>query len=121
MDDRNAKPGPSVDRDDRELAERLHALERELDKGRAARDTEASRDAAPARPGMALGFRLAADFVAGVVLGAALGWGLDRLLGTSPWGLVVFLLLGFAAGILNAMRSAGLLKPGPPGPDDRPG
>lgn len=121
MDDRNAKPGPSVDRDDRELAERLHALERELDKGRAARDTEASRDAASARPGMALGFRLAADFVAGVVLGAALGWGLDRLLGTSPWGLVVFLLLGFAAGILNAMRSAGLLKPGPPGPDDRPG
>jgi F0F1-type ATP synthase assembly protein I len=31
---------------------------------------------------------------------------------------MVFLLLGFAAGILTVMRSAGLVKPGPAGPDD---
>jgi ATP synthase protein I len=35
-----------------------------------------------------------------------IGWFLDRWLGISPWGLIVFLLLGFAAGILNVMRSA---------------
>jgi ATP synthase protein I len=36
------------------------------------------------------------------------GWLLDRWLHISPWGLIVFLLLGFAAGVLNVMRAAGL-------------
>jgi len=33
----------------------------------------------------------------------------DRLAGTSPWGLIIFLLLGFCAGVLNVLRSAGLV------------
>jgi ATP synthase protein I len=66
-----------------------------------------------------MALRLGADFVAGVVVGGAIGWGIDRLLGTSPWGLIVFLLLGFAAGVLTVLRSAGLVNQGPPGPDDR--
>ena len=37
-----------------------------------------------------------------------MGWGFDRLLSTSPFGLIVFLLLGFAAGVLNVIRSAGV-------------
>ena len=37
-----------------------------------------------------------------------MGWLLDRWLHISPWGLIVFLLLGFAAGVLNVMRVAGL-------------
>jgi ATP synthase protein I len=43
------------------------------------------------------------------VVGAGLGWLIDRWLGISPWGLMLFLLLGFAAGVLNVMRSAGLV------------
>ena len=65
-----------------------------------------------------MALRLGADFVAGVVVGVALGWGVDRLFGTRPWGLVVFVLLGFAAGLLTVLRSAGLVKPGPAGGDD---
>ena len=42
---------------------------------------------------MALGFRLSSELVAGVVVGAAIGWGFDRLLSTSPFGFIVFLLL----------------------------
>jgi ATP synthase protein I len=67
--------------------------------------------------GYARGFRLSSELVAGVVVGAGLGWGLDRLLGIAPWGLIVFLLLGFAAGVLNVMRSAGVVAS--PGLDDR--
>ena len=59
--------------------------------------------------GYAKGFRLSSELVAGVLVGAGLGWLIDRLLGVSPWGLIVFLLLGFAAGVLNVMRSAGLI------------
>jgi ATP synthase protein I len=57
---------------------------------------------------MARGFRLSTELVAGVVVGALIGWGFDRLLSTSPWGLIVFFLLGFTAGVLNVMRSAGV-------------
>ena len=52
-------------------------------------------------------FRMSSEFVAGVIAGGGLGWLLDRLLGTSPWGLIVFLLLGFAAGTFNVVRAAG--------------
>jgi F-type H+-transporting ATPase subunit a len=57
---------------------------------------------------MARGFRLSSELVAGVVVGAVIGWGFDRLLSTSPLGLIVFLLLGFVAGVINVMRSAGV-------------
>jgi ATP synthase protein I len=68
------------------------------------------QDAAQARASaMAVGLRLSSELVAGVLVGAALGWGFDRLLSTSPWGLIVFLLLGFTAGVINVMRSAGVM------------
>ena len=113
MDDGDGKPDLSAARD-AELARRLGDLGRRLDKQQ--RNAEVGgnqREAEPGRPGYAVAMRLAADFVAGVLLGAAIGWGFDKLVGTSPWGLIVFLLLGFAAGILTVMRSAGLVKPGP--------
>ncbi len=118
MGDRDGKPDPSGS-EDAALAARLHALDRRLDAERAARRRQMSGPSSPTRQNMALALRLAADFIAGVVLGAALGWGVDRWLGTSPWGLIVFLLLGFAAGVLSVLRSAGQIRPGPPGPEDR--
>ncbi len=46
------------------------------------------------------------ELVVGVLVGAAMGWGLDELLGTKPAFLIIFILLGFAAGIRTVMRSA---------------
>ena len=66
-------------------------------------------DRAATASGYARGFRLSSELVAGVLVGAGLGWLIDRLLGTSPWGLIVLLLLGFAAGVLTVMRSAGVI------------
>ena len=60
---------------------------------------------------MARGFRLSAELVAGVLVGAVIGWLLDRVLGISPWGMIVFVLLGFVAGVLNVMRAAGVVAP----------
>ncbi len=64
---------------------------------------------------MARGLRLSSELVAGVLVGAVLGWLIDRWLGVSPLGLIVFVLLGFAAGIVNVLRAAGLAA----GPGDR--
>jgi ATP synthase protein I len=55
--------------------------------------------------GLARGLRLSTELVAGVLAGAGIGWALDRWLGISPWGLIVFLLLGFAAGVRNVVRA----------------
>src|SRR5262245_412738 len=57
---------------------------------------------------LARGFRLSTELVAGVLVGAFIGWALDKWLGISPWGMIVFLLLGFAAGVVNVMRAAGV-------------
>jgi ATP synthase protein I len=57
-----------------------------------------------------MGFRLSSELIAGVAVGALMGWGFDRLLSTSPFGLIVFVLLGFTAGVLNVVRSAGVAQ-----------
>ncbi len=59
--------------------------------------------------GYAQAVKISSEFIAGVLVGAGIGWVADEWLGTSPFGLIVFLLLGFAAGVLNIMRSAGLV------------
>jgi len=70
---------------------------------------DAGADRAATASGYARGFRLSSELVGGVLVGAGLGWLIDRLLGISPWGFIVFLLLGFVAGVLNVMRSAGVV------------
>src|SRR5260370_39707012 len=52
-------------------------------------------DGAARASAMARGLRLSSELIAGVVVGAVIGWGFDRLLSTSPFGLIVFFLLAF--------------------------
>ena len=56
--------------------------------------------------GIGVGMRIAVELVAGVVVGTGLGLLLDRWLGTKPWLLIVGVILGSAAGILNVQRVA---------------
>lgn len=63
-------------------------------------------DAAARNTGqLGLGFRIAVDLFAGVVVGMGMGLVLDRWLGTSPWLLLLFLVFGFGAGMTNMLRS----------------
>lgn len=101
--------------DEAALSARLGSLDQRLSKIRDGRkigtgQSGNEQDAAQARASaMAMGLRLSSELVAGVLVGAGLGWGFDRLLSTSPWGLIVFLLLGFTAGVINVMRTAGVM------------
>jgi ATP synthase protein I len=100
--------------DEAALSARLGHLDQRLSKLRDDRkiqtdQSQAGSDNATSRASaMAVGLRLSSELVAGVVVGTVLGWGFDRLLSTSPWGLIVFMLLGFVAGVINVMRSAGV-------------
>ena len=100
--------------DEAALSARLGSLDHRLSKIRGNRKigTDQSgneQDGAQAKASaMAIGLRLSSELVAGVLVGAGLGWGFDRLLSTSPFGLIVFFLLGFVAGVVNVVRSAGV-------------
>ncbi|MCY4306301.1 MAG: AtpZ/AtpI family protein [Aestuariivita sp.] len=53
-----------------------------------------------------LAWRMVIELVAGLCTGFGMGYGLDYVLGTTPWLMIVFIFLGFAAGIQTMMRSA---------------
>jgi ATP synthase protein I len=100
--------------DEAALSARLGSLEHRLSEVRDSRNIRTDQSEAGSGDGsarasaMALGFRLSSELVAGVLVGALMGWGFDRLLSTSPFGLIVFVLVGFVAGVLNVIRSAGV-------------
>lgn len=70
-----------------------------------------------------LAWRMVIELVAGLLIGFGMGYGLDRLFGTLPIFLVLFTLLGLAAGIKTMLRSAAELqadaKTPPLGADER--
>jgi ATP synthase protein I len=114
MGSRDQDPG-SRPTNEAALAARLRRLGERLDRTGASRakDTDTAPRPRADASGLARGLRLSTEFVAGVLIGALVGWLLDRWLHISPWGLIVFLLLGFAAGVLNVMRAAAGLAGNP--------
>jgi ATP synthase protein I len=100
--------------DEAALSARLGSLDQRLSEIRDGRKTRTDQpgsgggDGSARASALARGFRLSSELIAGVVAGALIGWGFDRLLSTSPFGLIVFLLLGFVAGVVNLVRSAGV-------------
>lgn len=51
--------------------------------------------------------------VAATAIGLAIGYGLDRVFGTSPWLTLTFTLFGIAGGFLNLFRDVGMMGRGP--------
>ena len=101
------------------LEDRLKRLDAELAERRKTDGADAAAEAraAESRTGYAVAMKLSSEFVAAVIVGALLGYLLDHFAGTGPWGMIVFLLLGFGAGVLNVLRAAGLVAS--PHPVDR--
>ena len=85
--------------------ERLRRLRDRLAELQAAEDPDAPR-AADHHAQAHLAWRMVVELVAGLLVGFAIGYGLDVLFGTRPWLLVIFTLLGFAAGVQTMIRTA---------------
>jgi ATP synthase protein I len=62
---------------------------------------------------MSMAFRVAIELAAAILVGGLIGWFLDKWLGTTPWLLMVFVILGLASGTLTAYRTAKLLEDNP--------
>ncbi|MGB9369660.1 MAG: AtpZ/AtpI family protein [Xanthobacteraceae bacterium] len=111
MSDNSRNEEREIPPEEAALSARLKSLGQRLDQAGSARASEANtfRSATDAS-GFARGFRLSSELIAGVLVGAGLGWLIDRWLGSLPWGMFAFALFGFSAGVLNVVRSAGVVR-----------
>jgi ATP synthase protein I len=99
----------------------LSQLGKRIDQARQDRLRHEAGPGSGAPPGGALGvgLRIAIELVSALCVGLALGWVFDRVLGTRPWGLIVFFFLGAAAGMLNVFRAAKNIGSGASPPSNR--
>ncbi|MDR1827458.1 MAG: AtpZ/AtpI family protein [Methylobacteriaceae bacterium] len=86
---------------------------------RHSRQERASRGAGYFRAGdFSQALRLPVEFASGVLAGLLIGWLIDRTFATSPWGILIFAVVGFCTGMYNLLRATGHITMGRP--DDRP-
>jgi ATP synthase protein I len=86
---------PQKPKDLRELGDKLDAAQRRAKGGNTAPPTS-----------LGIAFRFSTEMVAGLIVGGGLGYGIDWLAGTKPIFLIVFVVLGAAAGIRNVLSAA---------------
>ncbi len=84
---------------------RLAALEKRIEIAKTAAAPRRSAQEDKHRQAQ-LAWRMVIELVAGLMIGFSIGYGLDFLFGTMPLFLVLFILLGFAAGVKTMLRSA---------------
>ena len=85
----------------------LNDLDSRLQAARRKRDAAQDKQREAANGGLGLAMRIATELVAALAVGVAIGWALDRWLGTKPWLLILFFILGSAAGVMNVLRAVG--------------
>ncbi len=88
------------DKDGGSFEERLQAAQTKRASNAPVPPSDAQGTASP----MGIGVRVGVELVSALAVSVAIGWGLDRWLGTKPWLLALFMLLGGAAGVANVWR-----------------
>lgn len=91
--------------------ERLRALEARLAKAKGSPAPEKGATGKAFSQGE-MAWRMVIELVSGMILGLAIGYGLDWLFSTRPVFLVIFALLGFAAGVKTMLRTARSMNEG---------
>ena len=89
---------------DDDQKQRMAQLEEKLAAARKAQEPKPRADEHYSMANMA--WRMVIELVAGLAIGFGIGYGLDLLFGTLPIFMVLFVLLGLAAGVKTMLRSA---------------
>ena len=99
--------------------QRISSLDERLDRLEASEAARTGRDRPGADPNTRMGNRVIADLIGGVAGGMLVGWLIDRIFGTTPWGFMIFLFLGIVVAFRNIFRLANgaALNPREPGGD----
>ena len=83
----------------------LEELDAKLKAARRQRGAKGGGSKAEAGSGLGMALKVGVEFVSAVGVGVAIGLLLDYWLETKPWLMIVFFLLGSAAGFLNIFRA----------------
>ncbi len=102
--------------EDREaFRRRADQLGKRLDEVQGRKTVEQVKPDGASGAGLAQAFRFATELIVGLGVGWFIGSSLDGAFGTAPWLMITFLMLGFAASMLNVIRAAQRTKvTGPP-------
>ena len=86
--------------------------------GRPGAENHSADGGSKAMSGHSRAARLGTEFIAAILVGAGIGYVADQALGTSPWVMLVMLLVGFASGVLNVIRAVTEMNRANPAPLD---
>jgi len=85
--------------------ESLKELGGRLDRARRAQQPVSNAPGAGTSDALAKGWRVSIELLAAIAVGGFVGWAVDKGLGTRPWGMIIFFVLGVAAGMWNVYRA----------------
>jgi ATP synthase protein I len=108
MEDAMDDPNDGLD----ERRKRLSAALAERKAEDAAEDRKNGQSEA-SRKGMALGLKISSEFISAIAVGGVIGYLIDWAIGSKPWGMILFVLLGFCAGVLSVLRAVGMVAQPP--------
>ena len=83
---------------------RLAELEKRIEAAKSAKTSKPHQEEHYSQANLA--WRMVIELVAGLGIGFGIGYGLDHLFGTMPFLMVLFIMLGFAAGVKTMLRTA---------------
>ncbi len=86
--------------------DRLDDLGKRIEAAKEKRRNRLGDTHAKSASGLGVGMRIATELVAALGVGVGIGLLLDRWLGTTPWLMLLFFILGAAAGFRNVVRVA---------------
>lgn len=89
----------------------LEELSRKVAIARESHQQAPEPDRSASSNAMAVGMRMASEFVSAILVGALFGFGFDHWLKSTPIGLIIGLGIGFAAGVTNLVRAARSMTP----------
>ena len=87
----------------------LNMLGEKLAAAQARRDAKVGQEKTDSNSLLGMAWKLSTELLASVFVGFLLGYGVDTLAGTGPWGLLIGLGLGIAAGFMSVFRTAGAM------------
>lgn len=104
-----------MDDPDDGLDERRKRLSAALAERKVDSAAEGGKDAQSevSRKGMALGLKISSEFISAIAVGGVIGYLIDWAIGSKPWGMILFVLLGFCAGVLSVLRAVGMVAQPP--------
>ena len=114
-------PGELSQADRDQIRKQSDEIGKRLEQAKSRRDDMAKPHGASQGAGLAMALRFATELVVGICVGGAIGWALDSVFGTKPWLMILFIFLGFGAGLRTVIRSAEKAQKGVPRGRDMPG